>query len=400
MPEAPLKPQDTGDINALYCPTHDEAARQRLVSSLRKHALIDMKGEMARSYADEAVPAFKKKNKRAPKTGREAAQLMEPTPIYRFYSSLRYNAQEMVWHSVLDPVERALPEMISVARAAAKSPSSGGSLKLNPSLEMPRHITALDVHLVPGCFHSEHAQDDVAQGAVGAFGSNVFTAAFGNRRNNPGAVAQSVGHWLRQAYPDFKPRRVLDLGTSSGKNLLPYLEIFPGIEAHGIDVGAPLLRWGHAQAEQAGLPVHFSQQNAEHTNFPDGYFDLIVSSFFFHEMPVSSTRRVLKECRRLLAKGGMMAHMELPPTKDCDAFTNFYWDWDTLNNNEPSYTAYRAQAPAALCAEAGFAKGGCYENHIPNAATTSAENYGKWMRGEVPPPPHGNGGWFIFGAKG
>ena len=132
---------------------------------------------------------------------------------------------------------------------------------------------------------------------------------------------------------NFKPRRILDIGTASGKNLLPYADLFPDAELYGIDVGAPLLRYGHAKAEAVGIPVHYSQQNAESTTFPDGHFDLIVSSFFFHEVPVKSTKKILAECHRMLAAGGLMAHMELPPRKNCEAYLNFYWDWETLNNN-------------------------------------------------------------------
>ena len=31
-----------------------------------------------------------------------------------------------------------------------------------------------------------------------------------------------------------------------------------------------MLRYGHARAESMGVPIHFSQQDAEHTNFEDG----------------------------------------------------------------------------------------------------------------------------------
>jgi len=44
------------------------------------------------------------------------------------------------------------------------------------------------------------------------------------------------------------------------------------------------------KAEQEGIAVHFSQQNAETLDFADGFFDLIVSSFFFHEVPVPSNQ--------------------------------------------------------------------------------------------------------------
>jgi SAM-dependent methyltransferase len=304
----------------------------------------------------------------------------------------------MCYLSVQPAVERALPGMIDLARDLAQRNPAGGSLRLNPALEVPRYVTALDVHLAPGWVHAEHAADDVAQGAVVAFGGKVFTGQHPYRKR-PGVVAESIAHWLKASRPGFAPRRILDMATTTGKNLLPYKSAFPNAEAHGIDVGAPVLRYGHALAEHEGIAVHFSQQNAEATDFPDGHFDLIVSSFFLHEIPLKATQRVLRECYRLLAPGGVMVHMELPDEASVSAYENFFWNWDTINNNEPFYTHFRQQDPIALCTDAGFARDRCFKQLIPDVATFGAERYAKFLRGEIPAPPHGSGGWFVLGGS-
>lgn len=402
MPDGSLpNTQTLPDIDSYFRPTLNERARMGFVSAVRKHVLVEKQGEMKREYEDIAVPAYKAATGHAPRNGDEAETAMDGRLVYSVYGALRYNAQEMVWASVQEPVERTLPEMISLAQKAAAENPTGGSLRLDPTLEVPRYVSALDVHLIPGCFHSEYTKDDVAQGAVVSFGGMVFSGALGWRqglKGKYGAVGESVSHYIHSKYPNFKPKRILDMGTASGKNLMPYADTYLGAEIYGIDVAAPLLRYGHAKAEAAGLPIHFSQQNAETADFPDGYFDLIVSSFFFHEVPVKSTKAILKECHRLLAKGGMMAHMELPPRKSCTPYVNFFWDWDTLNNNEPAYSAFRASDPTVLSTEAGFKSGTCFELVIPNRATFGDDKFAKFVKGEMPPPPHGGGGWFIFGA--
>ncbi len=390
------------DIDSFFRPTHNEIARQKYVSALRKHVLFEKQGDMERVYETEVAAAYNKAKGHLPKTGVEIEAAMQGQLSYEVYGSMRYVAQEMVWASVQEPVERVLPEMISLAKRAASETPAGGSLTLDPSLEIPRHVSALDVHLIPGCFHSEYTKDDVAQGAVVSFGGMVFAGAMGWRqgfKGSFGAVGESVAYYLSQKFPAFKPKRILDIGTSSGKNLMPYADIFPDAELYGIDVAAPLLRYGHAKAEANSIPIHFSQQNAEHLDFPDGHFDLIVSSFFFHEVPVKSTKKILTECRRLLSKDGLMAHMELPPRKSVSPYLNFYWDWDTLNNNEPAYSAFRASDPTALCTEMGFGAATCFEITVPNRATFGDENIAKFMKGEMDAPRHGVGGWFIFGAQ-
>ena len=405
MPEAPLSKTEAGQlplIDHYFEPTHDEFSRQRLVSALRKFVLTDMRSQMKSAYDTLETPAFQARHGHAPRDGREVDKAMERNDVSRFYSSLRYNAQEMVWASVQEPIERVLPEMIAVAKRAATENPAGGSLTLDPTLEVPRYVSTFDVHLIPGCFHTEHTKDDVAQGAVTAFGGGVFAGGLNWRKDSKGrngGVGETVAHYLKSKYPDFKPKRILDMGTSSGKNLFPYVDAFPDAEIHGIDVAAPLLRWGHAQAQAFGLPIHFSQQNAVHTNFADQSFDLIVSSFFFHEVPVKVTREILAECRRLLRPGGFMVHMELPPQKEADPFMNFFWDWDTLNNNEPAYTAFRSQDPTKLCVDAGFAKDNCFEITIPNRATFGDDKFARFIKGEIPSPEHGSGGWYNFGAR-
>lgn len=393
VPERPTAP----NIDELFQPTHDERARQSFVSMIRKLAIIDMRRAVQEDYEERVRPALAAQG-REPVTWREIERAMQTEASYRFYSALRYNAQEMCYLSVQPPVERALPAMIDLARDLAQRNPAGGSLRLDPALPIPRYVTALDTHLAPGWVHAEHTADDVAQGAVIAFGGKVFTGQHPYRKR-PGVVAESIAHWIKATRPGFAPRRLLDLGTTTGKNLLPYKLAFPQAEAHGIDVGAPVLRYAHALAEHEGIAVHFSQQNAEATDFPDGHFDLIVSSFFLHEIPVKATQRVLRECFRLLAPGGLMVHMELPDEASVSAYENFFWNWDTANNNEPFYTHFRAQDPIALCTEAGFASTSCFKGLIPDVASFGAERYARFLRGELEAPPHGSGGWFVFGAS-
>jgi SAM-dependent methyltransferase len=387
------------DIDTLYKPTHDELARQRFVSAVRKHVLVDKAAEMQASYEGNAKPAFARNKGRAPKDHLEIRQAMLDDMTFKVFSSLRLNAQELSWTSVMDGVERCLPEMIDVAREAARLNPAGGSVKTDPNFTPPAYVADVDVHHIPGSFTAEVAKDDVAVGAVAHFGTKVFAGALPHRKDNPGDVGQSVAHYLKYKYPDFKPRRILDCGTTGGKNLAPYRDVFPDAECYGIDVAPSALRYGHAQWEFRGKPLHLSQQNAEATSFPDGYFDLVVSCFFFHEVPVASTKKILRENYRLLSKGGRLAHMELPPNCEVDPYYAFFLDWDNYYNYEPDYADYRSQVPKKLCAAAGFDPKVCTHNFIPNWRSFGDDKFKAFVRGEASPPTHGNGAsWFIFEA--
>ena len=72
-----------------------------------------------------------------------------------------------------------------------------------------------------------------------------------------------------------------------------------------IDLAAPMLRYGHARA--AGMGVHnirFVQGNVETLAFPDGHFDFVYSTMFFHETSHGALRRILRETDRVLAPAG------------------------------------------------------------------------------------------------
>lgn len=398
--KAPHETPELPDIDSFLQPSHDEYARRRAVATIHAHALLNLRFELRRPYELSVLPRFEREHARGPRDGAEVARAMEAETCYRFYSSIRYNAQEMNAHARQPILERALPQMIEVARAAAARNPAGGSLSLNPALPIPRYVSELDVHLLPGGTHSEFAPDDVAQGAMLGVGlsTNAGQGRIHQSRNFAG-IGASIAFWLQQKYPDFRPRRVLDMGTTWGANLFAYTQAFGGCEAYGIDVAAPGLRYGHAKAAHAGIPVHFSQQNAEQTSFSDGFFDLIVSSFFLHEVPLAATRRILAETHRLLAPGGILAFMELPPHKSCDAFLNFAYDWDTRNNNEPFYAQYRAQDPTELTVAAGYPPTESFEVTIPDVTTYDMSLYPRFLRGELAAPAHGRGGWFIFGSR-
>jgi SAM-dependent methyltransferase len=384
-------------IDQIAVATHDEKARQRFVSTLRKRLMVDMTGSMKRRYDAEIAPEFRRRHGRRPRDGREVRHAMLTQPYFQAWSALRYAAQQMTWWSVIPQVERNLDRLVETAQQTAAE-TGPGSLRLDPALSIPRDVTAMDIHLMPGCFHSEYRPDDVGVGAVYWYGTEVFTAGL-KLRHPGGGVARSIAHWLRLRHPELRPRRLLDLGCSAGTQLLPYLDVFPDCEGHGVDVGAPLLRFGHARARALGYNVHFSQQDARRLDYSDGTFDLVVSSFFLHEQSAATIRKVLREAHRVLRRGGLMVHMELPPASEADPYYNFYLDWDAYYNNEPHYAAFRAADPRVLCTAAGFAAERCFATRIANHGTVSDEDFRAIALGERPAPPHGNGAsWFIFGA--
>jgi SAM-dependent methyltransferase len=268
----------------------------------------------------------------------------------------------MMWESVNCSVERQLPELIE--RAKDKG-GELGSLTLDPEFKVPGYQTAVDIHCMPGGYHSEFTEDDVAAGAVYDRGTYVYGRGWLGPLNDD--MGQSIVHnYLKKEYPHFQPRQILDMGCSVGHSTLPYVDAYPDAEVHAIDVGAAMLRYAHARAEALGKRVHFSQQNAEHTNFPDQSFDLVVSHILLHEIPKPAIYNVMHECYRLLGPGGMMIHVEAPLYSHMDTYTAFIYDWQTANNNEPFWSAMRDLDLMAVATKAGFDADQVIQTFVPN----------------------------------
>ena len=331
-------------------PTHDELSRQNFVKSLKLHLATRVAPGNRILYEQRIRPQFEKRTGRPPRDGQEVRELLSDEPYYRLWSALERTGQELMWDTIIDTVER---EHARLNENARPKPSARGSLTLDPSFVPPRYITAVDIHCMPGGYCGETAADDAAGGAMFDRHGDIY--GMGNWGPLCDAKGQRIIAVLRERFPDLRPRRILEMGCSIGHSLLAYVDAYPDAQVHGIDVGAPLLRYGHARAEALGKAVHFSQQNAEKTSFPDGHFDLIVSHVLLHETSGKAVRNILRECRRLLAPGGVMAHSELQMYRQMDPYDAFMLDWDTFNNNEPFWSGLRRLDPDALMAEAGFA---------------------------------------------
>jgi ubiquinone/menaquinone biosynthesis C-methylase UbiE len=332
--------------------TRDEKARQNFVSGIRAYVLNDMANNMRAAYDQDVEPAFRRKAKRAPKDGAEVHRAIRSHDYFQFYSSLRVTAQDMVWQSVFPPLERQRDALKEKARQLARNPHAG-SLTLDPTVAVPRSVSAIDVHLMPGNYDGEYDNDDLAAGALYDNGLAVFS--FGLMGQNLDDIGQSIARFVRAKHPDFKPRDILDLGCTIGHNTGSWKDTYPEAQVRGIDVAAPCLRYAHARAAAQGRAVQFEQMNAESLRYPDSSFDLVFSSMFLHEVPRKGITKIFAEAHRVLRPGGLMLHMELPPNSQLSAYDAFYLDWDSYYNNEPFYKPFRDLKPQALCKQAGFA---------------------------------------------
>ena len=353
--------------------TKDERSRQEFVAALRGHVLGNMADRMREryhaEYADGANAA----------TGNDVHDAMLNDAYFRFYSSVRYNAQEMVFRCVTPSIERDLDGLNG--KAAQIRDAAPGELRLDADLEVPRSVSAIDVHLAPGSYHSEFAENDVATGALYDHSINVF--AYNQMGRNMDDIGFTMANYIRLNNPDFKPERILDAGCTIGHNTLPWKQTYPDAAVTGIDVCAPLLRYGAARAGSMGVDVDFAQMNVTQMEYPDNHFDVVFSSMLLHELPLKDIRAYIAEAFRVLKPGGLFLTMELPPNSKLSPYEQFYLDWDCYYNNEPFYKAFRDQDYTELCTSAGFDAAGFFDFQAPRYTYMPEEEFIAKMNAEV-----------------
>jgi SAM-dependent methyltransferase len=328
--------------------THDELARQHLVNDLRVCLFDDVAPGNQAVYERRVAPRLRRELKRDPKDRHDVRRGMTPDPYYRLYCASLRASQEMMWDSVIDSVER---ELALTAEAIARG-NYRGTLATNPKLKIPAYHTAADIHLQPGGYHSALDDEDLSAGAL--YDRAVYLYARGGMGPWNDDLGQAVAAYVKKRFPKLAPKRILDMGCSVGHSTLAWKAAFAEADVHGIDLGSAMVRYAHARAGALGEIVHFSQQNAEKTNFPKGHFDLIVSHLFLHETSTSALVNILRESHRVLAPGGVMVHQDLPLDRGMKPFDSFRMDWEAYNNNETFVVALRDMDLVQLCRDQGF----------------------------------------------
>jgi SAM-dependent methyltransferase len=378
---------DIGEHGLLPRASHDEVARFSAIANVNAFLAGRLAPRVRTAYERRAKAAYRQREGREPETRREVDEAIRTDPAYRVWSTLRRNAMETRQQAGRQLVLRQARELRDRARALN---AGAETLQLDPQLRMPPYVAAVDTHLMPGGYAGELVADDVSPAANYDAGFFVTVGGSGGPWND--AAGRALVAWLREHHPEFRPRRIADLGCGLGHNTLPFRAAFPEAEIVAIDVAAPMLRYGHARARSLGVTdVVFRQEDATCTSLPAASCDLVFTTMVLHETSHSALPRLLSEAHRLLRPGGLTLHLEQPPYRGFEPFEQFMRDWDGRYNNEPFWTALHESSLPDTLARCGFAPGRVFESActVPGRRVKGAdgqEDFGRAPR------------WYVAGA--
>jgi SAM-dependent methyltransferase len=381
--------------HALFPETsHDEIERVNFLAQMNRHLAARVMPGVKAAYEHRVAPAFKEKEGRPIADRHEARKALLEDPAFQTWSALRRMTMEQRQQAGR---WTAIRQREALAARAAELTEGDDRLELDPSLTIPRYVSAVDHHCMPGSYYTEAFPGDVANGANYDHGGFVTTGGLLGRYSDGGG--QAVVKWVKRNLPDFRPEAILEIGGTVGHSSLPLAQAYPEAEMTIVDLGAPVLRYGLARAKSLGVDnVRFVQASGEDlSQFPDASFDWIQSTMFLHELSTRALRNIFRETRRLLRPGGVVLHVEQPQyAPDMPLFEQAMRDWDAFYNNEPFWSRMHEMDLDGEMVAAGFDEdmlihggvtGVVDRDLFPDAQEDETEDYGR------------KAAWHVIGAR-
>lgn len=374
--------------------SHDEIARFNFLAHMNRHLSTQVMPGVKEAFDSRVEPHFKKKHDRGFKDRHEVRKALMRDPMFQWWSALR--------RATMETRQQAgrwitLRQAESLNAKAAALTDKDQRLVLNPAVELPRYIQAIDHHCMPGSYHTELAEGDITGPSNYDIGIFATTGGMLGRFNDGGG--QAIAAWVKENLPDLKPKRILDIGAGLGHNVLPIAQAFPDAEVVAVDVGAPMLRYGLARAKTMGVDnVTFVQGDvSDLSDIADESFDMIHSCMFLHETSYASMPKIFAETHRLLKPGGIVFHVEQPQySKDMPLFEQAMRDWDAFYNNEPFWTKMHEINLDDWMVEAGFERGKLMHGGV--AAIVDADVFPEAAKDDKQEDYGRKAAWHVVGA--
>ena len=346
---------DPIDHHPLYTPTVNEQSRQDFVVSLKLLANGAVQQRVRDAYEARVAPAYCQERGLAPVRRKDVQEQLLRQPEARQWGVFTHHSQTMMWSAVEATAARVADQAAARFRHLYSTERKLGSLQLDESLAVPTPIANTEIHRQPKGFLGADPGKAMLAG-LRYFGSGrIYAPGKGNAAAGANARGAFLLEQIQSLCPNLRPKRILDLGCGLAVASQAVAAAYSAAEYHALDVAGGLLKMAHLLAEEARLPIHFYQRDAAATQFPDGHFDLIISHIMFHETNSARLPQILRECRRLLAKGAAMVHVDVATQISrmslADQVMN---DWQVRWNGEPFWTMFAELDMRRELLDAGF----------------------------------------------
>jgi ubiquinone/menaquinone biosynthesis C-methylase UbiE len=238
--------------------------------------------------------------------------------------------------------EEAREELIPMLEAAQRGTAE---LDSNPGLVLPEYWSSHWIHRTQGGWDG-HRYMGFIQGALvhRELVARIMAPAdiFRQRRE----VAQRVAA-LRGA-------RILEMGAGYGSFTVALAEACPQAQLLACEMSLRQIEQAQRSLNSRGARAQLLRCAAESTGLDDESFDVVTSYAMLHELPAAATEAVFREAFRLLAPGGHLLFVDVPPFERLDKLTQWQVDYAAKYEGEPFWREAATMDVADVLQRIGF----------------------------------------------
>jgi ubiquinone/menaquinone biosynthesis C-methylase UbiE len=160
---------------------------------------------------------------------------------------------------------------------------------------------------------------------------------------------------------DFKPKRILDIGSSTGLSTIKLHDSFPNAEIIGLDLSPYMLSVAKHQLQynpkyvSAKSSISYIHGAGESSSLGKNDVDLITMCLVSHELPIQASRDIFSHAYDILPDGGAFALMDINPKSEFFIkFAANAFAFSAFKSTEPWISEYISMDLEATLKDIGF----------------------------------------------
>jgi ubiquinone/menaquinone biosynthesis C-methylase UbiE len=146
--------------------------------------------------------------------------------------------------------------------------------------------------------------------------------------------------------------KLLDVGCGTGRTLHQLAITHPAMRLHGADMSPAYIKLARSRLEHVH-ELTLAVENGESLPWADGAFDVVTSTYMFHELPRNARRNVVREMLRVLRPGGLLVLEDSAQVSESPELEPVLQGFPQ-EFHEPFYADYLEDDLGAMLDEIGF----------------------------------------------